>query len=172
MIKKIHISLSVVILLVFSLDFYAVAGEEKGKRGGVSVAKPAVPEIKTSDVENCLKLLPSFLENLKTSPENQDIAGLNNLAQANGFKTYSEFLKTASTILKAYSYLKLRAKTFLLMEKIKKLPPDKAALFKKSMNSIQKTLATYEKQLSPVTVKAVIPYFTRIDAIMNRSRKK
>ena len=171
MIKLLHISPSVVFLLFFSFGICAVAGE-KGKTVAVSVAKTAISELTSSDVENCLNLFPSFLENLKTPPEKQDLAGLNTLAQGNGFKTYPDFLKIASTVLKAYSYLKLRANTFLLSEKIKKLPPDKAALFNKSMISIRKTLDTYEKQLSPVTLKAVIPYITRIDAVVNRDRKK
>ena len=171
MIKLFHIGPSFVFLLLFSFGFYSFAGE-KQKKEAVPVAEPAIPELTTSDVENCLKLLPYFLDNLKTPPDKQNLAGLNSLAQANGFKTYPEFLRTASTVLKAYSYLKLRANTFLLSEKIKKLPPDKAVLFKKSMTSIKNTMVAYEKQLSPLTVKAVIPYITRIDAIMKRGRKK
>ena len=171
MIKSFYITPSVVFLLMSSVCFYAFSEEQKTP-GGNPVAASARIELTASDVERCVKLLPYFLKNLKTPPEKQDIAGLNSLAQANGFKTYPEFLKTASTVLKAYSYLKLRANAFLLSEKIKKLPPDKAAIFEKSMNSIRKTISAYEKQLSPVTVKAVIPYITRIDAAMNRGNTK
>ena len=124
-------------------------------------------------VEQSIKLLPFFLKNsaerkkskVKITPES-----LNKLAIKYGFKNYQEFLTSSSAIMMAYAYLQLKSNEALLLNQISKLKPKVAKSFKPQMQSLSKSIETYEKKLSPITVKAVIPYMSKIGQILKQNK--
>ena len=130
-------------------------------------------KLTTTEVKNALEILPYFLKNsadkkkytLEISPEE-----LNKLAVKHGFKNYQEFLKSASVIMMAYAYLQLKSNEALLLNQISKLKPEIAASFQAQMRSLAKSIKIYEKKLSPVTVKAVIPYMPKIGKILKSTK--
>ena len=125
-------------------------------------------------VKEAIKLLPYFLKNIYTNKKdtkiNLNIELLNKLATDNGFNNYQEFLKSSSTIMMAYAYLKLKSDEAMLLDQLKKVKPEIAKAFKPQMHSFKKTLQAYEEKLSPLTVKAVIPYITKIKQILKSNR--
>ena len=139
-----------------------------------SASQPAEKIILTSkQVENSLKILPYFLKN--SSNKKRSVATitpqkLNQLAVKNGFTNYQEFLKSASAIMMAYAYLQLKSNEAVLLNKISKLKPEVATAFQPQMKSLAKSIEAYEKNLSPLTVKAVIPYMSRIAQILKSDK--
>ena len=130
-------------------------------------------ELTKLQVEQSIKLLPFFLKNSaerKKSKVKITPASLNQLAVKYGFKNYQEFLKSASVIMMAYAYLQLKSNEALLLNQISKLKPEIAKSFKPQMQSMSKLIEGYEKKLSPVTVKAVIPYMSKIGQILKYNK--
>ncbi len=130
-------------------------------------------ELTTLQVEQSIKLLPFFLKysaNKKKSVELATPTSLNQRAIKHGFQNYQEFLKSASVIMMAYTYLQLKSNEAVLSNQISKLKPDIAKAFKPQMESLAKSIKRYEEELSPVTVRAVLPYMSNIGAILNANK--
>ena len=124
-------------------------------------------------VERTVKLLPYFLKNAKGKKGKLKPEDLNAIAIKNGFKDYHEFLKSASVIMMAYAYMQLKSNEALLsnqISKVKKTNPDVAKSFQPQMDALAESIKKYEKNLSVTTVKAVIPYMTKIGAILKASK--
>ena len=168
MIKNIQWAGVVILILLCSVLFpFSSFSDDSTQSTGIITLTP-------QQVENVLKILPYFLKNSNktTTTPGSTITPqeLNQLAVKNGFKNYQEFLKSASAIMMAYAYLQLKSNEAVLMSKISRLKPEVATTFQAQMHSLAKSIQAYEKHLSPDTVKAVIPYMSKIDEVLKTNK--
>ena len=164
MMIKIQGGVAVILLLIYSmLSPFSSFADNSEQAAGIIKLTP-------QQVDNALKILPYFLKNSnkKTTIHDSTITPeeLNQLAVTNGFKNYQEFLKSASAIMMAYAYLQLKSNEAVLQSRISRLKPEVATTFQPQMKSLANSIKAYEKHLSADTVKAVIPYMSRIEKIL------